>query len=40
MIKELAAEIEKLKVDLQASREKNGVYIPADRYEAVRWGWG
>ncbi|KAJ9521899.1 hypothetical protein QJQ45_024772 [Haematococcus lacustris] len=33
MIKELAAEIERLKVDLVCNREKNGVYLAADRYE-------
>lgn len=35
MIKDQASEIEKLKIDLMAAREKNGVYIPTDRYEAV-----
>jgi kinesin family member 11 len=34
MIKELNAEIEKLKGDLVATREKNGVYLSADNYQA------
>lgn len=38
MIKELAAEIEKLKVDLQCTREKNGVFLSADRHEQVGQG--
>ena len=40
MIKELAAEIERLRVDLSCSREKSGVYIPLDRYEPVGGGGG
>lgn len=40
MIKELAAEIERLRVDLSCSREKSGVYIPLDRYEQVGGGGG
>nr|AMS24217.1 kinesin 5d protein [Marsilea vestita] len=32
LIKELYAEIERLKTELLASREKNGVYIPSDRF--------
>ncbi len=36
MIKELAAEIEKLKLDLLCTREKNGVYLSNERYEQVR----
>ncbi len=38
MIKELAAEIEKLKLDLQCTREKNGVYLSSERYEQVGYG--
>mmetsp|Transcript_27007 Transcript_27007/g.59061 ORF Transcript_27007/g.59061 Transcript_27007/m.59061 type:complete len:1042 (+) Transcript_27007:153-3278(+) len=33
MIKEMAAEIEKLKLDLVCTREKNGVYLSMERYE-------
>ena len=32
-IKELNAEIDRLKAELFATREKNGIYIPADQYE-------
>ncbi len=32
-IKELNAEIDRLKAELFATREKNGVYLPADQYE-------
>lgn len=35
MIKDLAAEIERLKVDLLCTREKNGVYLSNERYEQV-----
>lgn len=38
MIKELAAEIERLKVDLVSTREKNGVFLSVERYEHVRGG--
>ena len=31
MIKELTTEIERLKMDLVATREKNGIYISVDR---------
>jgi hypothetical protein len=31
MIKELANEIEKLKLDLVATREKNGIYVSMER---------
>eukprot|EP00775_Hariotina_reticulata_P002385 gene2385-2689_t len=34
MIKELTTEIERLKLDLVATREKNGIYISTERYEA------
>ncbi|GAX73013.1 hypothetical protein CEUSTIGMA_g465.t1 [Chlamydomonas eustigma] len=33
MIKDLAAEIERLKMDLTCTREKNGVYLSSERYE-------
>lgn len=33
-IKELSAEMDKLKAELFATREKNGVYIPADQFSA------
>lgn len=32
-IKELNAEIDRLKAELFATREKNGVYLPADQFE-------
>lgn len=32
MIRELNQEIERLKIELQANREKNGVYLPLERY--------
>ena len=32
-IKELNAEIDRLKAELFATREKNGIYVPADQYE-------
>jgi len=32
-IKELNAEIDRLKAELNATREKNGIYLPADQYE-------
>ena len=32
-IKELNAEIDRLKAELVATREKNGIYVPADQYE-------
>jgi kinesin family protein 11 len=35
MIKELAAEIERLRTDLSCTREKNGVYLSNERYEQV-----
>eukprot|EP00923_Selenidium_pygospionis_P028152 GHVN01050747.1.p1 GENE.GHVN01050747.1~~GHVN01050747.1.p1 ORF type:complete len:1293 (-),score=323.35 GHVN01050747.1:349-4227(-) len=35
MIKELNQEIEKLKVELSANREKHGVYLPYDRYNDI-----
>ena len=35
MIKDLAAEIERLKVDLMCTREKNGVFLTTERYEQV-----
>jgi hypothetical protein len=34
-LQELAAEIERLKLDLVCTREKNGVYLSAERYEQV-----
>ena len=33
-IKELNSEIDKLKEELFATREKNGVYLPADHWES------
>ena len=33
-IKELNGEIDKLKAELYATREKNGVYLPSDQYDA------
>lgn len=33
-IKELNTEIDKLKEELFATREKNGVYLPADHWES------
>lgn len=33
-IKELNAEMDRLKAELFATREKNGVYIPADQFES------
>ena len=33
-IKELNAEMDRLKAELFATREKNGVYIPADQFAA------
>jgi hypothetical protein len=35
MIKELTTEIERLKLDLVATREKNGIFISSER-----WGNG
>ncbi|NXE72822.1 KIF11 protein, partial [Cochlearius cochlearius] len=35
LIKEYTEEIERLKRDLAAAREKNGVYIPLENYEAL-----
>lgn len=35
MIKELAGEIEKLKMDLVATREKNGVFLSVESHEQV-----
>ena len=35
-MQDLAAEIERLKVDLMSTREKNGVYLSNERYEQVR----
>jgi kinesin family protein 11 len=35
MIKELTTEIERLKLDLVATREKNGIYISTERCAAV-----
>eukprot|EP00026_Physarum_polycephalum_P000638 Phypoly_transcript_00639.p1 GENE.Phypoly_transcript_00639~~Phypoly_transcript_00639.p1 ORF type:complete len:1065 (+),score=165.20 Phypoly_transcript_00639:219-3197(+) len=35
LIKEYISEIEKLKVLLQASRDKNGVYVPTDTFESM-----
>ncbi|MFS7952700.1 Kinesin-like protein KIN-5C [Helianthus anomalus] len=32
LIKDLYSEIEKLKAEVYASREKNGVYLPKERY--------
>jgi kinesin family protein 11 len=32
-IKELNAEMDRLKAELNATREKNGIYLPADQYE-------
>jgi hypothetical protein len=32
MIKELTTEIERLKLDLVATREKNGIYISTERW--------
>lgn len=32
-IKELNAEMDRLKAELFATREKNGIYVPADQYE-------
>ena len=32
-IKELNAEIDRLKAELFATREKNGIYLPADQFE-------
>lgn len=33
MIKDMVAEIERLKLDLQCTRDKNGVYLSSERYE-------
>lgn len=35
MIRELNQEIERLKIELLANREKNGVYLPLERLEMV-----
>lgn len=35
LIKEYSAEIDRLKSDLQAAREKNGVYLTQERYEEL-----
>lgn len=35
MIRELNHEIERLKVELQANRDKNGVYLPFERWEKL-----
>ena len=35
-IKELNSEIDKLKEELFATREKNGVYLPADHWESTQ----
>lgn len=32
-IRELNAEIDRLKAELNATREKNGIYLPADQYQ-------
>lgn len=37
-IKELNSEIDKLKEELFATREKNGVYLPADHWESQQVG--
>ena len=39
MLKEMVAEIERLRQDLVCTRDKNGVYMPADRFDQV-WGGG
>jgi hypothetical protein len=36
MIKEMSGEVERLRQELVAQREKNGVYIPADKFQSVR----
>lgn len=36
MLKEMSTEIEKLKLDLIATREKNGVYLSTERFDQVR----
>ena len=35
-IKELNSEMDKLKEELFATREKNGVYLPADHWESMQ----
>lgn len=35
MLKEMSTEIEKLKLDLIATREKNGVYLSTERFDQV-----
>eukprot|EP01069_Polyplicarium_translucidae_P008321 Polyplicarium_translucidae@DN3214_c0_g1_i4.p1 len=35
MIRELNQEIEKLKLELQTNRERNGVYLPLERYKEI-----
>lgn len=35
MLKEYALEIDKLHAQLWAAREKDGVYLPADQYQAM-----
>ena len=36
MIKEMSSEMEKLRMELIAQREKNGIYISTDKFQAVR----
>lgn len=36
LLREYSIEIERLKAELQATREKNGVYMPAEQYEAMQ----
>lgn len=36
-MKEMVTEIEKLKMDLIATREKNGVFMSTDNYNVVSW---
>lgn len=36
MIKEMSSEMEKLRMELVAQREKNGVYIATDKHQQVK----
>jgi hypothetical protein len=38
MISSLNTEIERLKQDLMATRDKNGIYISAERWGCMLWG--
>lgn len=39
MIKEMSSEMEKLRMELISQREKNGVFMPTEKYQAVSSSW-